>query len=83
MQVINYSVLVEICVSFISSSVRHEYLMENYELEQWIRDNMQAASSEDYGQDFEHLLVWKYLNIDVKIKFILIINPLLGVTKQI
>lgn len=42
---------------------RHEYLIESYELEQWIRDNIQAASSEDYGQDFEHLLVKNYKHI--------------------
>lgn len=42
---------------------RHEYLIESYELEQWIRDNIQAASSEDYGQDFEHLLVKNLINI--------------------
>ncbi|RZF39125.1 hypothetical protein LSTR_LSTR015764 [Laodelphax striatellus] len=39
------------------SMCRHEYLLESAELEQWIRDQMQAAGSDDYGQDYEHLLV--------------------------
>ncbi|XP_037904390.1 spectrin beta chain, non-erythrocytic 1 isoform X3 [Hermetia illucens] len=34
---------------------RHEYLLEADEMEQWIREQEQAASSEDYGQDYEHL----------------------------
>uniref|UniRef100_A0A2H8TMG3 Spectrin beta chain, brain 4 n=1 Tax=Melanaphis sacchari TaxID=742174 RepID=A0A2H8TMG3_9HEMI len=50
----------------VESMCRHEYLIENYELEQWIRDNMQAASSEDYGQDFEHLLVLQNKFDDLK-----------------
>lgn len=53
-KIFTFAVLINLCILFLS---RHEYLIENYELEQWIRDNMQAASSEDYGQDFEHLLV--------------------------
>ncbi|XP_073969406.1 spectrin beta chain, non-erythrocytic 5 kst isoform X2 [Rhodnius prolixus] len=40
----------------VESMCRHEYFSESAELEQWIRDQMQAASSEDYGQDYEHLL---------------------------
>lgn len=39
------------------SMYRHEYFMESTELDQWIREQEQAASSEDYGQDYEHLLV--------------------------
>lgn len=39
------------------SMYRHEYFAESAELEQWIRELEQAASSEDYGQDYEHLLV--------------------------
>lgn len=41
------------------SMYRHEYFLESAELEQWIREQEQAASSEDYGQDYEHLLVTK------------------------
>lgn len=41
----------------VESMCRHEYLTESEELEIWIRDQMQAATSDDYGQDYEHLLV--------------------------
>ena len=41
----------------IESMYRHEYFLESAELEQWIREQVQTASSEDYGQDYEHLLV--------------------------
>lgn len=34
---------------------KHEYFLESDEVEQWIREQEQTASSEDYGQDFEHL----------------------------
>ncbi|XP_037933014.1 spectrin beta chain, non-erythrocytic 5 isoform X1 [Teleopsis dalmanni] len=33
----------------------HEYFLESDEVEQWIKEQEQAASSEDYGQDYEHL----------------------------
>lgn len=39
------------------SLFRHEYFAESAELESWIAENLQQASSEDYGQDYEHLLV--------------------------
>ncbi|XP_063909279.1 spectrin beta chain, non-erythrocytic 1 isoform X5 [Zophobas morio] len=39
------------------SLFRHEYFLESEELERWIAENLQHASSEDYGQDYEHLLV--------------------------
>ncbi|XP_015599750.1 spectrin beta chain, non-erythrocytic 1 isoform X3 [Cephus cinctus] len=39
------------------SMYRHEYFLESAELEQWIKEQEQAAASEDYGQDYEHLLV--------------------------
>lgn len=39
------------------SLFRHEYFSESQELEQWIAEQLQHASSEDYGQDYEHLLV--------------------------
>ncbi|KAK2588759.1 hypothetical protein KPH14_001641 [Odynerus spinipes] len=38
------------------SMYRHEYFLESRELEQWIKEQEQAAASEDYGQDYEHLL---------------------------
>ncbi|SPP87212.1 spectrin beta chain, non-erythrocytic 5 isoform X2 [Drosophila guanche] len=37
------------------SLYKHEYFLESDEVEQWIREQEQTASSEDYGQDFEHL----------------------------
>ncbi|XP_050430131.1 spectrin beta chain, non-erythrocytic 5 isoform X2 [Adelges cooleyi] len=52
--------------NLVESMCRHEFLIESYELEQWIRDNVQAASSEDYGQDFEHLLVLQNKFDDLK-----------------
>ncbi|PSN40703.1 hypothetical protein C0J52_13751 [Blattella germanica] len=39
------------------SMYRHEYFLESAELEQWIREQVQTAASEDYGQDYEHLLL--------------------------
>ena len=42
------------------SLFRHEYFLESEELERWIAENLQHASSEDYGQDYEHLLVCSY-----------------------
>ncbi|KAL9901308.1 spectrin beta chain, non-erythrocytic 5 kst isoform 1-T1 [Glossina fuscipes fuscipes] len=33
----------------------HEYFLESDEVEQWIKEQEQVASSEDYGQDYEHL----------------------------
>lgn len=39
------------------SMYRHEYFLESRELEQWIKEQEQAAASEDYGQDYEHLLI--------------------------
>lgn len=45
------------------SLFRHEYFVESDELESWIAENLQHASSEDYGQDFEHLLVSRILTI--------------------
>lgn len=35
----------------------HEYYRESDELENWINEQMLMANSEDYGQDYEHLLV--------------------------
>ncbi|XP_011150755.1 spectrin alpha chain isoform X3 [Harpegnathos saltator] len=39
------------------SMYRHEYFLESRELEQWIKEQELAAASEDYGQDYEHLLI--------------------------
>lgn len=39
------------------SLFRHEYFVESGELDNWISEQIQQASSEDYGQDYEHLLV--------------------------
>ncbi|KAJ8962237.1 hypothetical protein NQ318_018209 [Aromia moschata] len=41
------------------SLFRHEYFAESEELERWIAENLQQACSEDYGQDYEHLLLLK------------------------
>lgn len=40
-----------------ASMYRHEYFREAEDLEKWITEQMQMATSEDYGHDFEHLLV--------------------------
>lgn len=37
------------------SMYRHEYLLASAELEQWIKEQMLTATSEEYGQDYEHL----------------------------
>lgn len=39
------------------SLYRHEYFAESADLEQWIKEQEQAVCSDDYGQDYEHLLV--------------------------
>jgi hypothetical protein len=44
------------------SMYRHEYFLESAELEQWIREQVQSAASEDYGQDYEHLQVSVWAN---------------------
>ncbi|XP_048485825.1 spectrin beta chain, non-erythrocytic 5 [Plutella xylostella] len=43
--------------ALVGSVCRHEYLAESAELEEWIQEQYAAASSEDYGQDYEHLLL--------------------------
>ncbi|GFO32955.1 spectrin beta chain, non-erythrocytic, partial [Plakobranchus ocellatus] len=35
----------------------HAYMREADEFEAWIGEQMQTASSEEYGQDYEHLEV--------------------------
>uniref|UniRef100_A0A1B0D969 Karst n=1 Tax=Phlebotomus papatasi TaxID=29031 RepID=A0A1B0D969_PHLPP len=42
-------------VKFMESLYRYEYFLEANELEQWINEQEQAVSSDDYGQDYEHL----------------------------
>ncbi|CAJ0573596.1 unnamed protein product, partial [Mesorhabditis spiculigera] len=34
----------------------HEYLRESAELEQWINEQLQTAMSEEYGDDYDHLM---------------------------
>lgn len=48
------------------SLFRHEYFLESGELERWITEQLQQASSEDYGQDYEHLLVRLCFILDTK-----------------
>ncbi|XP_052755503.1 spectrin alpha chain, non-erythrocytic 1 isoform X2 [Galleria mellonella] len=43
--------------ALVESVCRHEYIAESAELETWIQEQYAAASSEDYGQDYEHLLI--------------------------
>uniref|UniRef100_A0A336KQL4 CSON014177 protein n=1 Tax=Culicoides sonorensis TaxID=179676 RepID=A0A336KQL4_CULSO len=50
----------------IESLHRHEYFAEAAELEQWIKEQEQAAASEDYGQDYEHLLILQNKFDDLK-----------------
>lgn len=42
------------------SKHRHEFFCETADLEEWIGEQMQLASSEDFGHDYEHLLVIDY-----------------------
>jgi len=37
--------------------VLHEFLREYEDLQDWITQQKQTASSEDYGNDYEHVLV--------------------------
>lgn len=50
----------------VESMCRHEYFSESAELDQWIRDHMQIAASDDYGQDYEHLLILQNKFDDLK-----------------
>lgn len=49
-----------------ASLYRHEYFAESAELEQWIKEQEQAVTSEDYGQDYEHLLILQTKFDDLK-----------------
>ncbi|XP_063863706.1 spectrin beta chain, non-erythrocytic 2-like isoform X26 [Scylla paramamosain] len=40
-----------------ASMYRHEYFREAEDLEKWITEQMQTATSEDFGHDYEHLLL--------------------------
>ncbi|XP_055376264.1 spectrin beta chain, non-erythrocytic 1 isoform X2 [Condylostylus longicornis] len=42
-------------MNLMQSLYMHEYFIESDEVEQWIKEQEQTASSEDYGQDYEHL----------------------------
>ncbi|XP_058061720.1 spectrin beta chain, non-erythrocytic 1 [Anopheles bellator] len=48
------------------SLYRHEYFVESAELEQWIKEQEQAINSEDYGHDYEHLLILQNKFDDLK-----------------
>ncbi|KAK9874725.1 hypothetical protein WA026_005540 [Henosepilachna vigintioctopunctata] len=50
------------------SLFRHEYFSESAELEDWILENLQQASSEDYGQDYEHLILLRNKFDDFKLR---------------
>ncbi|XP_035899186.1 spectrin beta chain, non-erythrocytic 1 isoform X2 [Anopheles stephensi] len=53
-------------IRLMESLYRHEYFMESAELEQWIKEQEQAVNSEDYGHDYEHLLVLQNKFDDLK-----------------
>ncbi|XP_055694009.1 spectrin alpha chain, non-erythrocytic 1 isoform X2 [Lutzomyia longipalpis] len=53
-------------VKFMESLYRYEYFLEANELEQWINEQEQAVSSDDYGQDYEHLQVLQNKFDDLK-----------------
>lgn len=42
-----------------SAQEYHAYQREAADMEEWIAEQMLHASSEDYGQDYEHLQVRK------------------------
>lgn len=48
------------------SKHRHEFFRETADLEQWIGEQMQFALSEDYGQDYEHLLVFLHFSFHLQ-----------------
>ena len=44
-------------LKLIESMQKHEYFAESTDFEKWIDDAVVVAMSEDYGHDYEHLLV--------------------------
>ncbi|XP_035225862.1 spectrin beta chain, non-erythrocytic 1-like isoform X1 [Stegodyphus dumicola] len=46
----------------------HEYYRESDELENWVNEQMLMANSEDYGQDYEHLLLLQSKFDDFKLR---------------
>ncbi|XP_054722410.1 spectrin beta chain, non-erythrocytic 5-like [Uloborus diversus] len=46
----------------------HEYYRESDDLENWINEQMLMANSEDYGQDYEHLLLLQSKFDDFKLR---------------
>lgn len=46
----------------------HEFFRESNELEDWINEKLQAALSQDYGKDYEHLLVLQAKFEDLKLQ---------------
>ncbi|XP_071037774.1 spectrin beta chain [Parasteatoda tepidariorum] len=52
----------------IESKNLHEYYRESDELENWVNEQMLMANSEDYGQDYEHLLLLQSKFDDFKLR---------------
>ncbi|CRK98513.1 CLUMA_CG011869, isoform A [Clunio marinus] len=48
------------------SLYRHEYFAESADLENWIKEQELAVNSEDYGLDYEHLLILQNKFDDLK-----------------
>ncbi|KAA0192474.1 hypothetical protein HAZT_HAZT000964 [Hyalella azteca] len=48
------------------SMYRHEYMREAEQLETWVQEQMITATSQDFGQDYEHLLVLQAKFLDFK-----------------
>lgn len=53
-------------VRFMESLNRFEYFSEADELEQWINEQEQAVTSDEYGQDYEHLQILQNKFDDIK-----------------
>lgn len=53
-------------VRFMESLNRYEYFTEADELEQWISEQEQAVTSDEYGQDYEHLQILQNKFDDIK-----------------
>lgn len=57
----------------------HVYMRESSELEQWIGEQMQMATSEEYGQDYEHLQVsvclvsWPFPSIEINLMLLFLL----------
>lgn len=49
--------LVDRCKKLIDSKSYQEYYRESYQFLEWVREQLVTAQSDDYGKDYEHLLV--------------------------